>query len=68
MERVIDTLTATPPYDFDLTASYAVYFRGNYAAESFDGGIFRRLLDLKEQLCLLSVRSLGTVDSPRLEM
>ena len=46
MERAIVTLTATPPYDFNLTAAYAVYFRGHYGAEGFDGCLFRRLLDL----------------------
>lgn len=68
MERDIVTLRATPPYDFDLTAAYAVYFRGHYGAESFDGRHFRRLLDLRGRLCLVSVRSLGTLDSPHLEV
>lgn len=68
MGQTIVTLKATSPYDFDLTASYAVYFRGHYGAESFEGGVFRRLLDLNGHLCLVSVRSLGILDSPRLEV
>lgn len=68
MDRSIVTITPTPPYDFDLTAAYATYFRGQYGAESFREGVFRRLLDCRGQLCLVSVRSLGTVESPLLEV
>ncbi len=68
MERSITTLTPLPPYDFDLTAAYATYFRVHYGAESFQNDVFRRLLDLGDRLCLASVRSLGTVDSPVLEV
>jgi DNA-3-methyladenine glycosylase II len=68
MDRSVVTITPTPPYNFDLTASYATYFRGQYGAESFREGVFRRLLDCRGQLCLVTVRSLGTVDSPLLEV
>jgi len=68
MERTVTTLAPVPPYDFDLTAAYATYFRGHYGAESFQNDVFRRLLDLGDRLCLGSVRSLGTVDSPLLEL
>lgn len=64
----ISNLTPTPPYDFDLTAAYATYFRGQYGAESFHNGVFRRLLDVGDRLCLVSVRSLGALDSPSLEV
>lgn len=68
MDRSIVTITPTPPYDFDLTAGYATYFRGQYGAEIYREGIFRRLLDCRGQLCLVGVRSLGRVDSPLLEV
>ncbi len=68
MERAVTTLTPREPYDFGLTASYATYFHGHYGAESFKSGAFKRLVDLKDRLCLVSVRSAGTVDSPLLEI
>ncbi len=68
MEKTITTLAPVPPYDFDLTAAYATYFRGHYGTEWFHDGVFRRLLDVGDRLCLIEVRSLGTVDSPSLEM
>lgn len=69
MKRAIVTLTATPPYDFELTAASATSFRGHYAAETFKDGIYHRLLDLGDNhLCLVTVCSSGTVDSPRLQV
>jgi len=69
MKRAIVTLTATPPYDFELTAASATSFRGHYAAEIFKDGIYHRLLDLGDNhLCLASVCSSGTVGSPRLQV
>ena len=68
MEQALVTLTPVPPYDFNLTALSAVYFRDRYATNRFDGAVFRRLLDLKGKLCLTSVCSLGTLDSPQLEI
>jgi DNA-3-methyladenine glycosylase II len=68
MDRFVVTITPTPPYDFELTAAYATYFRGQYGAEIFREGVFRRLLDCRGQLCLVGVRSLGTIDSPLLEV
>lgn len=68
MEHAAVTVIPTPPYDFDLTAAYATYFRGQYGAESFQDGVFRRLLRRGDHLCLVSVRSKGTVDEPLLEV
>ncbi len=68
MDRTIVTIEPKPPYDFDLTAAYATYFRGHYGAERFDDGIFRRLLDCGGHLCLVGVRSVGTAGSPLLEV
>lgn len=68
VKREVTYLRPTPPYDFDLTAAYTTYFRGRYGAESYEDHVFRRLLDLGDRVCLASVRSLGTVDSPHLEI
>ena len=68
MKQVVLNLKPVPPYDFNLTASYATYFRGTSAAESYQDGVFQRLLDVGNTLCLADVRSLGTVDSPSLEV
>ena len=68
MERIVISLSPKPPYDFDLTASYAVYFRGRYGTETYDDGVFRRLLEIDGSLYPSSVRSNGTLNSPNLEM
>lgn len=41
VETVIVKLTATPPYDFDLTAAAATHFSGHYGAEAFQNGVFQ---------------------------
>lgn len=68
MERVVILLRPKPPYNFDITASYATYFRGRYGTESYDDGVFRRLLEIDGSLYLTSVRSIGTLNSPNLEV
>ncbi|MCH8088276.1 MAG: hypothetical protein IIC81_10595, partial [Chloroflexi bacterium] len=66
--RAIATIQPKAPYDFDLTASFATYYRGRYGADSFEEGVFRRLLEVDGRLALVSVRSLGTLEAPRLEI
>ena len=68
MERYITTFTSVAPYDFDLTASYATYFQGRYAADSYRNGVFRRLLEIDGRPCLIRIRSLGTRESPELRV
>ena len=67
MNHAAFTLRPIPPYDFDLTAGDVVYFRGRYACDRFQDGVFHRLLDLGGRLTLVTVRSSGTLESPRLE-
>ena len=62
------TIHPLPPYDFDLNAGHATYFRARYGSEIFEDGVYRRLLDLGESLVLASIRSTGDIDSPRLEV
>lgn len=61
-------LYPVPPFDFELTAGYHTYFQGRSGADSMDGGVYRRLLDLDGRLALASVRSTGTVDAPELAL
>jgi DNA-3-methyladenine glycosylase II len=68
MKRAAISLQPMPPYSFTLTAAYATFFRGRYGGDVFEDGIYQRLMDLGEYLCLASVRASGTMDSPLLEI
>ncbi len=67
MKRALFSIEPVPPFDFDLTAGYLTYFRGRYATDVFEDGVYRRLQRLKGGLALLSVRSTGGIDTPMLE-
>ena len=62
------SLEPMPPFDFELTAAYHTYFQARSGADTLDAGVYRRLLDLEGRLVLVSVRSAGTVDEPRLSV
>ncbi len=64
MATLTFTLEPTPPFDFELTAGYHTYFQARSGADTLDGGVYRRLLDLDGRLALASVRSVGTIDGP----
>ena len=68
MERTVISLKPEPPYSFNLTAAYATFFRGRYGGDTFDNGLYQRLLDTGECLCLARVRASGTADSPLLNV
>ena len=57
-----------PPYDFDESAGFAMYGRGRYAADSLADGVFSRALDIGGKTVALSVRSVGEVERPRIEV
>ena len=59
-------LRPTPPFDFELTAGYHTYFQARSGADSMDGGVYRRLLDLDGKLVPASVQSTGSVDAPEI--
>ena len=59
-------LFPAPPFDFELTAGYHTYFQARSGADSMDGGVYRRLLDLDGRLVLASVSSAGSVDTPEM--
>lgn len=66
--RLTATILPVPPFDFELTAGYHTYFQGRYGADTMEGGVYRRLLDLGDKLALASVRSMGTTDAPELAL
>ena len=68
MDRLNTNLQPTPPFDLELTAGYHTYFRGRYGTDSWVDGEYRRLLDLGPKLALASVRAVGTVEEPALEV
>lgn len=68
VQRETFTVTPVPPFDFAMTADYATYFRGRYLWEFYEDGVYRRIVDLGGRLGVASVRSLGTVDAPLLEV
>ena len=57
-----------PPYDFDASAGFAVYGRGRYAADSLADGVFSRALEIGGKTVTLSVRSVGEIERPRIEV
>ncbi len=57
-----------PPYDFEASASFAVYGRDRYAADSLVDGVFSRALEVGGKTVALSVRSVGEVERPRIEV
>lgn len=57
-----------PPYDFDESVGFAVYGRGRYAADSLADGVFSRALEVDGKTVALSVRSVGEVERPSIEV
>ncbi len=66
MNRFTFQITPTAPYDFDLTVGSMTYFQSRHAADLFEGGTLRRVLTVGSKPALISVRSVGSVDAPRL--
>ena len=57
-----------PPYDFDTSAGFAVYGRGRYAADTLVDGVFSRALEVGGKTVALSIRSVGEVENPSIEV
>ncbi|MFH0845151.1 MAG: AlkA N-terminal domain-containing protein [Pseudomonadota bacterium] len=68
MKHVSFHLKPLPPYDFSLTAGAATYFQNRYGVDIFEGGVYRRLLEREGRLGLVSVSSIGDVESPCLKV
>ena len=57
-----------PPYDFEATAGFAVYGRDRYAADSLEDGVLSRAIEVSGKTVALSVRSVGEIERPRIEV
>ena len=66
MNRFTFNITPTAPYDFDLTAGSLTYFQNRHAADMFEDGALRRVLTLGSEPALVAVRSVGSVNAPKL--
>ena len=62
------TLQPTPPYDFRLTMEHLASFGTGARANIFEDDQYSRLLNVEGNLLLAQVRSIGTVENPRLEV
>ena len=59
-------ITPTASYDFDLTVGSMTFFQARHAADMFEDGVLRRVLSLSERPALVAVRSVGSVEQPKL--
>ena len=66
MNRSTFEIEPTAPYDFDLTVGSMTFFQARHAADMFEDGVLRRVLPLSGRPALVSVRSVGSVDEPKL--
>ena len=66
MNRLKFEITPTAPYDFDLTVGSMTYFQNRHVADMFEDGTLRRVLSVSGKPALVFVRSIGSVDAPRL--
>lgn len=57
-----------PPYDFRLTADYATYNSERHGADFLRDGTLSRALDAGGETVIVSIRSVGEVDAPELEI
>ena len=68
LQRETFTVEPLPPFDFGMTADFATHYRGRNLWEFYENGVYRRVVDLPNGLGVASVRSVGDVDAPRLEV
>ena len=57
-----------PPYDFLLTAGYATYNGERHGADFLRDGTLSRALEAGGETVIASIRSVGEVDAPELEI
>jgi len=62
------TLKPRPPFSLELTAGYHTYFRGDYGADTFSDGVYRRLWHRDGRPLLTLAASSGTVEAPELRV
>ena len=66
MKSVTQQFRPTAPYDFDLSAAFATYGGGRYAADLFENGRFHRAMQSEGGPVLVTVESGGSVSKPLL--
>lgn len=68
MECLASTIHPSPLFSLELTANYQTSFQGEVGADTFENGIYRRLLEWDNRLLLLSVQEKGCIESSNLEI
>ena len=68
MKTVTRQFHPIAPYDFDLSAAFATYGGGRYAADLFEGGQFRRAIQSEGESVLVTVESDGSISEPLLNI
>ena len=59
-------MQCVPPFDFNLSVS--LFSNGNGQIRKFENGKFWQVMRMYDQLVLISIESLGTVDQPRIQV
>jgi DNA-3-methyladenine glycosylase II len=59
-------MQCVPPFNFNLTVS--LFSNGNGQIRKFENGKFWQVMRMYDQLVLISIESLGTVDQPRIQV
>ncbi len=68
MKTIIRQFRPRALFDFDLSAAFATYGGGRYAADSFEDGRFRRAVESEGGPVLVTVESQGSVSEPLLNI
>ena len=68
MKKATRQFRPRAPYDFNLSASFATYGGGRYAADLFEDGKFRRAIHSEEGPVLVGVENCGNVSEPLLSI
>ncbi|MBT5318499.1 MAG: DNA-3-methyladenine glycosylase 2 family protein [Chloroflexi bacterium] len=62
------TLKPQPPYDFAANANFVTHYKGQEGADTFDGEILTRVLDLGTNVAKVDITSNGSTDDPALNI
>jgi len=60
------TIKAVPPFDFDL--SVRIFSSGDKQISNYEKGLFWQVFRIDSKLILVTMKSLGTVDQPKLSV
>ena len=68
MKTVTRQFRPRAPFDFDMSAAFATYGGGRYAADSFEDGQFRRAMRSEGGPALVTVEGGGSISEPFLNI